>query len=257
MAKPVTYIAIDIEANGPIPGPFSMLALGSVAYNSSGEEIGDFNANLLPLDNAAEDPSTMKFWAEHPEVYQQLRRDAQPAQATMMKYLAWLGEYRGQVIALTKPKGFDFMWIYWYLRRFVDRCPFGWECVDMRSYISGRQKILYKNAVKSNLPEEWFIHMRHTHVPVEDARDIGEMWWKIVGRRRKAAEPEPMRPTGAHPVDPMALNGDAVRRFQEQIRGMQQNVGFGYYRQAVQAQAQPNWADLWNPVVVNVGHNAG
>ena len=37
-----TYVVCDIEADGPIPGPHSMISLGAVAVNREGKELGDF-----------------------------------------------------------------------------------------------------------------------------------------------------------------------------------------------------------------------
>ena len=38
------YVSVDIEADGPIPGDFSMLSLGAVAFNDDGEEIDSFSS---------------------------------------------------------------------------------------------------------------------------------------------------------------------------------------------------------------------
>ena len=39
------YVSTDVEADGPIPGPNSMLSFGSAAYTSGKELIGTFSAN--------------------------------------------------------------------------------------------------------------------------------------------------------------------------------------------------------------------
>ena len=38
----ITYVVIDIEADGPIPGPNSMISLGAVAINKKGYAFGEF-----------------------------------------------------------------------------------------------------------------------------------------------------------------------------------------------------------------------
>ena len=44
---PEIYVSTDVEADGPIPGPNSMLSFGSAAYAADKTLIGTFSANLL------------------------------------------------------------------------------------------------------------------------------------------------------------------------------------------------------------------
>ena len=46
------YVSTDVEADGPIPGPNSMLSFGSAAYAPDKTLIGTFSANLLQLPGA-------------------------------------------------------------------------------------------------------------------------------------------------------------------------------------------------------------
>lgn len=50
--KPEIYVSVDIEADGPIPGPHSMLSIGAVAYNEAGDEVAHYSANLETLEDA-------------------------------------------------------------------------------------------------------------------------------------------------------------------------------------------------------------
>lgn len=45
MPKPEIYISTDIEADGPIPGPHSMLSFASAAYTADKQLIDIFSAN--------------------------------------------------------------------------------------------------------------------------------------------------------------------------------------------------------------------
>src|SRR5205809_5153220 len=56
------YVSTDIEADGPIPGPHSMLSFASAAYLADKTLIGTFSANLETLPGAAGHPETMKWW---------------------------------------------------------------------------------------------------------------------------------------------------------------------------------------------------
>lgn len=55
-----SYISIDVEADGPIPGDYSMLSFGAVHYDYDGLEKAFFYANLDLLPNAKQHPNTME-----------------------------------------------------------------------------------------------------------------------------------------------------------------------------------------------------
>ena len=62
---PEIYISTDIETDGPIPGPNSMLSFASAAFMPDKTMIGTFSANLHVLPGAAGDPKTMAWWKEN------------------------------------------------------------------------------------------------------------------------------------------------------------------------------------------------
>ena len=67
------YVSIDIEADGPIPGAYSMLALGAAAFDSEGHLLDTWTANLEQLPDAAEHPRTMRWWAAHAQAWETAR----------------------------------------------------------------------------------------------------------------------------------------------------------------------------------------
>ena len=56
------YVSTDIEADGPIPGPNSMLSIGAAAFLHDKTLVSTFSANLEPLPGAAGDVKTMEWW---------------------------------------------------------------------------------------------------------------------------------------------------------------------------------------------------
>ena len=60
------YVSTDVETDGPIPGPNSMLSFGSAAYRADKKLIATFSANLDTLPGAAGDPKTMAWWQQQP-----------------------------------------------------------------------------------------------------------------------------------------------------------------------------------------------
>nr|MDQ5835718.1 exonuclease [Acidobacteriota bacterium] len=53
------YVSTDVETDGPIPGVYSMLSIGSAAYLPDKTFLGGFTANLETLPGASQHPDTM------------------------------------------------------------------------------------------------------------------------------------------------------------------------------------------------------
>src|SRR5688572_30858862 len=127
-AKPELYLSTDIETNGPIPGPYSMLSFASVAYTPAGVEVGEFTRNLRTLDGAGEDPGTMSWWASKPDAWAAHRADTVAPGRAMREYRDWINricrEHRSVPVFVAYPAGFDFTFIYWYAVRFTGKSPF-------------------------------------------------------------------------------------------------------------------------------------
>ena len=53
---PEIYVSTDVEADGPIPGPHSMLSVGSAAFTLDKQLLSTFEVNLETLDGAVPHP---------------------------------------------------------------------------------------------------------------------------------------------------------------------------------------------------------
>lgn len=60
------YVSTDVEADGPIPGPHSMLSFGSAAFRADKTRVTTFSANLETLPDASGHPATMRWWKTQP-----------------------------------------------------------------------------------------------------------------------------------------------------------------------------------------------
>src|SRR4051812_41880780 len=77
------YVSTDVEADGPIPGPHSMLSFASAAYRADRTLIGTFTRNLEALVGAAPDPKTEAWWKTQPEAWDACRSDLHQPVAAM------------------------------------------------------------------------------------------------------------------------------------------------------------------------------
>src|SRR5262245_37394590 len=92
------YVSTDVEADGPIPGRYSMLSFASAAFDAGGTMVGTYAANLVTLPDAIADPDTMAWWEQHPEAWQACRSDLRDPTEAMTEYRAWLEGLLGKPV---------------------------------------------------------------------------------------------------------------------------------------------------------------
>lgn len=179
--KTEIYVSTDVEADGPIPGPHSMLSFASAAYAADKTRVATYSANLQELPGAAPHPRTTAWWRNFPDAWQACRKDVRPPQQVMPEYHAWLRALPGQTVFVGWPASWDFMWMYWYLVQFTGERPFRENAIDIRSYAMGMRKIPFRMTGRTYLPKRWFDDkLPHTHVALDDAIEQGEFFCKML-----------------------------------------------------------------------------
>lgn len=176
------YVSVDIEADGPIPGDYSMLSLGSAAYYDSENLVSTFTVNIAPLAGAKQHPDTMDFWKENPEAWREIQLNQQPPGKAMGEYAAWLdGLVAGTETSLVfvgYPAAFDFSFVHWYMVHFVGRDPFGFYALDLKTYAMAALDTKFVETVKSNMPQEW-LNSARSHIALADAIEQAELFFAI------------------------------------------------------------------------------
>jgi hypothetical protein len=157
----MTYVMIDVESDGPIPGDYSMVCFGAVIVEPG---LGrSFYGQLRPISD--------RFLPEALAVSGVSREQALEFQAperVMRSFERWLAEQcRGRMLFVSDNNGFDWSFINWYFHHFLGKNPFGFSSTNLGSLYKGLVKDTFKN----------FKHLRrtrHTHHPVDDARGNAE-----------------------------------------------------------------------------------
>jgi len=193
-----TYISIDVETNGPIPGEYSMLSLGSVALNKKGEILGKFYKKLKPIKNAGEHPQTMIFWGKNKEAYKEATSNSEDPKKVIEAYIKWLEKIKkdsnSELVFVGWPITFDFMFIYWYIIKFVRKyqkqnfleMPISWHGIDIRAFAMAHLKKPYSETREYLLPKKFFAKTKkHTHKAVEDAEYQGMIFINILKDNQK------------------------------------------------------------------------
>ena len=182
---PEVYVSTDIEADGPIPGPNSMLSFASAAYLADKTLVGTFEANLVTLPDAQGDPKTMEWWKTQPEAWAACRANVQEPAEAMPKYVDWLKKLPGKPVFVAYPAAYDFMFVYWYMIRFAGQSPFSHSALDIKSYAMAVMGSEYRESTKRNMPGDWFDKMPHTHVALDDAKGQGALFCNMLAARKR------------------------------------------------------------------------
>lgn len=200
MARREVYISVDIEADGPIPGPHSMLSLGAAAFVIDwsaapvASQVGTFEANLEPLPGASGDEATMKWWHSQPAAWAACRVDPRPPADAMRDFAAWIEALPGRAAFVAYPAGFDFTFVYWYLMRFNGQSPFSHAALDMKTMAMTLLGTPFRDTSKRTFPSRWRVETRHSHIALEDAIEQGEIFCKMMiearARIRAPATPD-------------------------------------------------------------------
>lgn len=172
---PEVFVSVDGEADGPLPGPNSMLSLGAVAFFLVGATLGTFHVNLMPLAGSAPDSDTMKWWANHPQAWEACQADALEAPEAISRFCIWADSLPGRGVFSSYPAAAGYLFVYWYCMRFVGRWPFTFGALDLKTLAMVALRVPYCKAVKMNMPQERFGDQRHTHIAVDDAVEQGQL----------------------------------------------------------------------------------
>jgi len=155
----MTYVMVDIEADGPIPGDYSMISIGAVVVTPGLTQT--FERKLRPISD---------IWVPEALAVSGHTRDETlgfpSASLSMVAFAKWVGSIHKPMF-VSDNNGFDWMFVCWYFHHFTGSCPFGFSSTNLGS--------LYKGLVKDTSKN--FKHLRrtkHTHDPLDDARGNAE-----------------------------------------------------------------------------------
>lgn len=177
---PEIYVSTDVETDGPIPGPHSMLSFASAAYRADKTLVSTFSANLDTLPGAEGHPETMAWWQTQPEAWAEVRRNPHDPAVAMPAYVVWVKRLPGTPVFVGYPAGFDFLFVYWYLIRFAGTSPFSFSALDIKTYAMALLRKEYRQSVKRNMPRHWFDPLPHTHCALDDAIEQGALFCNML-----------------------------------------------------------------------------
>lgn len=157
----MSYFSVDIEADGPAPGLYSIVSFGAVLVDSDLNKT--FYAEIKPISESwIPDALAVSGFSR-----EQTLSFEDPKEA-MIRFEAWINQAsKGRPIFIADNPGFDFAFINYYFHALLGRNPFGFSSRRIGDLYCG---------LKLDTFAKWK-HLRktgHSHNALDDAMGNAE-----------------------------------------------------------------------------------
>ncbi len=178
------YFSADVETDGPIPGPFSLLSFALVyAGRFDGSRFErpraldrSFYRELRPIAEGFE-PDALRVNGLDRE---RLTRDGDAPEAAMTAASQWVQSIAGggYPVLVAYPLSFDWAWLYWYFVRFSrNGSPFEHSrCFDIKTAFAVKAGRPIADSGRSQLLERLHSKHVHTHNALDDAKEQADIF---------------------------------------------------------------------------------
>lgn len=171
------YFSADVETDGPIPGPFSMLSFALVyAGRFDGRAFARpeaydrcFQAELKPISEQFEDDALRVNRLDR----ERLCREGQDPEKAMTEAARWVRSVAGSArpVVVAYPLSFDWTWLYWYFIRYsTEGSPFDHSgCFDIKTAYAVKAGVPIALAGRRQMDAVLRPAGAHSHDALEDA----------------------------------------------------------------------------------------
>lgn len=165
----MSYIVVDVEADGPIPHKYSMVSFGAILVEQTLTKT--FYGKTRPVSD---------IWVPEALASCNTTREEHltfddPLEV-MQKFDTWLRESsKGNPVFVSDNPAFDWQFINYYSHLYLGRNPFGFSARRIGDLYCGMK-------MDTGLNSEWKRKLRvtkHTHHPVDDAKGNAEALLKM------------------------------------------------------------------------------
>ena len=160
----MSYITVDVEADGPIPHKYSMVCFGAVILEPSLQKT--FYGKTKPISSEWI-PDALKVSGFNREQHESFDEP----QKVMQDFDNWIKENsKGKPTFISDNPAFDCQWINYYFHMFLGKNPFGFSGRRIGDLYCGMK-------MDTGLNAEWkklYRKTNHDHNPVNDASGNGE-----------------------------------------------------------------------------------
>ncbi len=173
-----TYICVDVETAGPIPGDYSLLSIGACSLS---DPPATFYVELKPV-NAQVTPEAASV---HKLSIEQLREQGSDPQQAMLEFDEWL---KGQAspgktlvfVAFNAP--FDWMFVNYYFMHYLGYNPFGHAALDIKALYMGLARVPWQETSWRFIDPHFLEKKSLSHHALQDALDQAELFKKLLAK---------------------------------------------------------------------------
>lgn len=181
------YFSADVETDGPIPGPYSILSFALVyagsfdgrSFKRPQNYSKSFYRELKPISDKFE-PQALKVNGLNRA---RLCLEGGAPEHVMGEACRWIKETAGigRPVLVAYPLSFDWTWLYWYFIQFSSQgSPFEYSrCFDIKTALSIKASIPISEAGRSKLPLSLRSMRSHTHHALDDAIEQAEIFANV------------------------------------------------------------------------------
>jgi DNA polymerase III epsilon subunit-like protein len=198
------YVCVDVEPDGHVPGPSSIVALGACAA-----ALRDDGGVVHPLDPDAEEHAFYAVLRPISDRYVEkalratgfqravLERDGRPPEEALPEFAAWIDgladEHDALPVLAAYPLGFVWSFTQYYLHEFAGRSPFGQSAhYDLKSAYAALAGSAVRDAIKRRMPSALLGPKdSKTHHALDDAKGHVDLLLGLLRWHARAAEDRP------------------------------------------------------------------
>lgn len=180
------YVSVDVEAAGPNPSDYSLLAIGAcLAFDPA----TTFSVELQPVTDAF----TPEALAVGGLDMERLRAEGVPAEQAMREFDDWIRrstprEHRPVFVGFNA--AFDWMFVADYFHRFLGRNPFGYKALDIKALFMGATGTPWDATGFQDIAAHYELEQRTlSHDALEDALVQAALFRSVLGELTKGATP--------------------------------------------------------------------
>ncbi len=146
----MSFVMVDVESDGPIPGDYSMICFGAIVVESGLSRT--FQGQLRPNSEKwiPEALAVSGFSRE------QTMQFGEPGKV-MGEFRSWLaGNVAGRPMFISDNNGYDWQFINWYFHHFLGRNPFGYSSTNLGSLYKGMQRDAFANFTRDVVDDLYY-----------------------------------------------------------------------------------------------------
>jgi hypothetical protein len=192
------YFSIDVEASGPAPGLFSLLAIGGCVVADDGSEARllegadyEFKVLVKPIEGAGSDPEALKYAGGL--LPDELKTTGVAPKDALLVLNDWVERVRtsagaNRIHFLAHAASFDWMFMRWYYEAFGVTCPFGFAGIDIKAYAMGALGLAWEDTAKDALGRRAGLEgvdPIRLHDPLYDAHYQARLFAALLNQRRR------------------------------------------------------------------------